>query len=151
MVLSQAHYWLWFQPDAEVKGSITQGLGAKLGYRYIQNIRIENAIVCRVMRKVTISSFTKCGYGLYCTYPLLLTHCGISKKVILGLLPSVHRHNEGHIRHYHMASENLLNFGSSNGLVPDSTKALPEPMLISHLPEANVLSITLYEKSKVEH
>ena len=28
-----------------------------------------------------------------------------------------------------MASENLVNIGSGNGLLPDSTKPLPEPVL----------------------
>ena len=31
-----------------------------------------------------------------------------------------------------MVSEILVNFGSVNGLVPDGTKPLPEPMLTYH-------------------
>ena len=31
-----------------------------------------------------------------------------------------------------MASENLVNIGSGNGLLPDGTKPLPKPMLTDH-------------------
>ena len=32
----------------------------------------------------------------------------------------------------HMATENWVNIGSGNGLLPDGTKPLPEPMLTYH-------------------
>ena len=32
----------------------------------------------------------------------------------------------------HMVSQNLVNIGSSNGLLPDDTKPLADPMLTSH-------------------
>ena len=32
----------------------------------------------------------------------------------------------------HMATEIWVNIGSGNGLVPDGTKPLPEPMLTDH-------------------
>ena len=32
----------------------------------------------------------------------------------------------------HMAAENWVNIGSGNGLLPDGTKPLPEPMLTYH-------------------
>ena len=33
---------------------------------------------------------------------------------------------------HHMATEILVNIGSGNGLLPDSTKPLPKPMLTNH-------------------
>ena len=33
---------------------------------------------------------------------------------------------------WHMVTKNWVNIGSSNGLVPDCTKPLPEPMLTYH-------------------
>ena len=33
---------------------------------------------------------------------------------------------------YLLATENLANTGSGNGLLPDSTKPIPEPMLTYH-------------------
>ena len=41
-----------------------------------------------------------------------------------------------------MASQNLVNIGSGNGLLPDGTKPLPEPMLIYHYIGADLRAIT---------
>ena len=37
-----------------------------------------------------------------------------------------------HIKWHHMATEIWVNIGSGNGLLPDGTKPLPEPMLTNH-------------------
>ena len=43
-----------------------------------------------------------------------------------------HWHDCGLVTSRHMVTKIWVNIGSSNGLVPDDTKPLPEPMLIYH-------------------
>ena len=46
--------------------------------------------------------------------------------------PHPYRFNSLWLSDASMSSENLVNIGSGNGLLPDGTKPLPEPMLTYH-------------------
>ena len=48
----------------------------------------------------------------------------------------------------HMVSQNLVNVGSSNGLLPDGTKPLPEPVLSYNLVALSYCGICLREISQ---
>ena len=53
--------------------------------------------------------------------------------VCLGLIVTIHVLDQLIVAYWrHMATEILVNIGSGNGLLPDSTKPLPEPMVTYH-------------------